>query len=649
VVDPEGSAVAVNIVGALSPSANAAEVLSYTISGVPANATFNHGTNAGGGVWTFTAAQLTGLTITVAEGPATLNLTVTATSTVTAGVGGATAGEIAAAPANTATSTGVPLVVVVDVQVVDPTATISNTSPVDEGSPFTVTLSNPFSPSAPATAAGFHYNFALLPGNLLNSYSASSTSNSATFTIDQYGTYTVWGQIIDRDGAFTNYSTTVTILAIAHAPSIAAITPLSEVTGYASGPFTIAAAPSPAADPNEVLSYAITGVPTTASFNQGTNEGGGVWSFTAVQLTGLTITSTTGPATLNLTVSVSSTVNPSIPADLKDPARLMATTTTPLQVVSTPETIYAVGAGPGGGPLVHVYNPSGDLIGSFYAYDPSFRGGVTVAVGDINGDGIPDIITGTGPGGGPNVKVFSGLNFEQIASFMAINPDFRGGINVAVGDVNGDGKNDIITGAGSSGGPQVTVYSGSNFALIRNFFAYSSSFRGGVNVAAAVIGANTYADIITGSGNGGGPQVKVFDGKSLSVVNSFFAYESSFQGGVYVAAGDLNGDGNTEIVTGPGLGGPPSLVEFNAMTGTVMNTVTPFGPDFETGLPLTGGLTVAVEGEYSPKGPVVLAGSGPNFNSVVTVLTAKTLLPLNQILPYTSPEGVDFTGGVFVG
>src|SRR5439155_24563321 len=68
---------------------------------------------------------------------------------------------------------------------------------------------------------------------------------------------------------------------------------------------------------------------------------------------------------------------------------------------------------------------------SFFAYDPSFAGGVRVAARDFNGDGKADIITGAGPGGGPQVKVFSGADGSLLASFFADSPTFTDGIFVA--------------------------------------------------------------------------------------------------------------------------------------------------------------------------------------------------------------------------
>src|SRR6185436_2176921 len=93
----------------------------------------------------------------------------------------------------------------------------------------------------------------------------------------------------------------------------------------------------------------------------------------------------------------------------------------------------------------------------FLAYDPSFLGGVRVAVGDVNGDEIPDIVTAPGPGGGPHVRAFSGINGSEILNFFAYEPSFRGGATVAVGDANGDGKNELILAAGNGGGPRIRV------------------------------------------------------------------------------------------------------------------------------------------------------------------------------------------------
>ncbi len=119
---------------------------------------------------------------------------------------------------------------------------------------------------------------------------------------------------------------------------------------------------------------------------------------------------------------------------------------------------------------------------SFFAYDPAFTGGVNVAAADFTGDGVADIATGTGAGGGPHVKVFDGRTGGVLAGFMAYDQGFTGGVSVTAADVNSDGVADIVTGTGSGGAPHVKVFAGGSFAPLSSFFATDVEFRGGVNV-----------------------------------------------------------------------------------------------------------------------------------------------------------------------
>src|SRR5439155_41844 len=110
---------------------------------------------------------------------------------------------------------------------------------------------------------------------------------------------------------------------------------------------------------------------------------------------------------------------------------------------------------------------------SFFAYAPNFSGGVHVAAGDVNGDGRADIVIAPAGGmSGPQVKVFDGTNGNLLQSFFAYAPNFHGGVFVAAGDLNGDGKDDIITGAGAGGAPQVKVFDAVTLQAIDSFFAY---------------------------------------------------------------------------------------------------------------------------------------------------------------------------------
>jgi hypothetical protein len=200
------------------------------------------------------------------------------------------------------------------------------------------------------------------------------------------------------------------------------------------------------------------------------------------------------------------------------------------------------GAGPGGGPHVTVTTRQPDgtlaLLGSFFAYDPGFTGGITVAAGDLDGDGLADVVTGAGPGGGPHVQVFSGLTGALLQSFFAYDTGLTAGIFVAAGDVDGDGVADIVTGVGPGGGPHVQVFSGATGAVLASFFAYDPGARVGMRVATADLDGDGRAEILAAPGAGGGPHVKAFrlhpDG-SVTEALGFFAYVPAFLGGVFVA------------------------------------------------------------------------------------------------------------------
>ena len=224
---------------------------------------------------------------------------------------------------------------------------------------------------------------------------------------------------------------------------------------------------------------------------------------------------------------------------------------------------------------------------SFYAYDPAwFRGGVHVAAADTTGDGFAEVITGAGPGGGPHVLVFdlSGGSPNYIASFLAYDPGFSGGVSVAGGDVNGDGIAEVITGPGEGGEPRVRVFNvdGGNVSERISFYAYDPAwFRGGVHVAAADTTGDGFAEVITGAGPGGGPHVLVFDlsGGSPNYIASFLAYDPGFSGGVSVAGGDVNGDGIAEVITGPGEGGEPLVRVFDVDGGNVSERISFYAYD----------------------------------------------------------------------
>jgi len=211
----------------------------------------------------------------------------------------------------------------------------------------------------------------------------------------------------------------------------------------------------------------------------------------------------------------------------------------------------------------------GSDLGSVRPFPDGFAGEVRSATDDVTGNGFVDLIVAAGPGGGSRVRVFDGQTEAVVADFFAFEPDFRGGVYVAAGDVNRDGVADIVTGADEGGGPRVRVFDGRTGGVLADFFAFEESFRGGVRVATGDMDADGAADVIVAAGPGGAPRVVVYRVEpAVVMLDSYLAYEPDFRGGVYVTATGngtyLLGPDNTYpvgysagVVTAPGAGGGP--------------------------------------------------------------------------------------------
>ncbi|HMB66316.1 MAG TPA: S8 family serine peptidase, partial [Patescibacteria group bacterium] len=232
---------------------------------------------------------------------------------------------------------------------------------------------------------------------------------------------------------------------------------------------------------------------------------------------------------------------------------------------------------------VQISDYNSEVVRDLEAFPFSFAGGINNIGADVDGDGTQEIIVGAGSGGGPQLRIFS-FQGELRNQFFAYNPYFRGGVNVASGDINGDGRDEIITGAGPGGGPHIRVFNGSGHVK-GQFFAYAPSFRGGVRVALGNVdqgGETNQEEIITAPQSRGGPHIRVFNNK-MRVINQFFAYNPSFRGGVNITSGDMNQDGVAEVITGAGPGGGPHVRYFN-LNGEIINSFYAYDKDFDGGV-----------------------------------------------------------------
>jgi hypothetical protein len=301
--------------------------------------------------------------------------------------------------------------------------------------------------------------------------------------------------------------------------------------------------------------------------------------------------------------------------------------------------LIALGAGEGGLPLVRLLlDRRGQSHYDFMAYDEGFTGGVRVAVADVTGDGIVDVITGPGPGAPPLVRVFDGRDCSLVSQFFAYDPRMLSGVWVAAMDITGNGRSEIVTGAGDGGGPHVRIFDAASGRPIREFFAYDQRLNCGARVAVADVNGDRVPDIVTAPGPGAEPLVKVFSGRDLSPVTSLYAYERAFLGGVFIAAADASRNGRAEILTGPGANGGPHVRLFDPMAGRVIGETWPYDRNF------LGGVRVALIDADRSRRAFLLVGPGPGGPPLTRVIRAADGQVVSEFMAFDT----NFTGGVFV-
>lgn len=316
---------------------------------------------------------------------------------------------------------------------------------------------------------------------------------------------------------------------------------------------------------------------------------------------------------------------------------------------------FVVGTGIGAVPAGYEYNRNGQPIRTVQPVDTSASGGLRVARADINGDGVTDTVYGTGPGVTTLVTVVDGKSGGTLFSFSPFESSYTGGVNLSAGDLTGDGKAEIVVSPDEGGGPRVQVYDGGTARLLADLYGIDDpNFRGGVRTAVGDINGDGRADLVVAAGSGGGPRVAVYDGPSIlagspvKITGDFFAFEPELRNGAYVTVADLDGDGYGEIIAGAGPGGAPRVIAFSGRHLTAFQyheIVNVFVSDTNA----RGGVRLASTDVNQDGVPDLITGSGPGGRGKVQVFAASTLLS-GAAKPWLSlQDELWVESGVFVG
>ncbi len=238
--------------------------------------------------------------------------------------------------------------------------------------------------------------------------------------------------------------------------------------------------------------------------------------------------------------------------------------------------------------VIKIMDKDGNVEKKISVFKNDFKGGINISSGDINGDGFSEIIASASGGSEPEVKVLD-ENGTVLKQFFAYNKNFRGGVKLAACDIDQNGSAEIITAPGFGGGPQIRIFDGEG-KVRGQFFAYNKNFRGGAEVACGDVDGDGNVEIVTGAGKGGGPHVRIFDAKG-KLKSQFFAYNTNFHGGIKISLGEIDGalrNSKQEIIVSPGAGGGPQVRIFDNY-GSLLGQFFAYSQNFKGGVNLSAG------------------------------------------------------------
>lgn len=308
-------------------------------------------------------------------------------------------------------------------------------------------------------------------------------------------------------------------------------------------------------------------------------------------------------------------------------------------IADTPYSIVATASvSPSDGRVKVFHAPSGRLRATIAPYGAKFNGAVRVAVGDVNGDGVADIVTAPGAGA-PVVKVYDGRKPERLLrQIAAFNTTYRNGLQIALADFNRDGAADIAVYGDDGAQTRIRIFRGNTGKVLREFPGFASLGGAALPITCGDVTGDAVPDIIAGTPPGYQARIRVFNGLTGEYIRKGYPFGESFTGGLAVAVADLDEDGFAEYVAAPMSGGG-TFVVLDGLTGFVKGTHRPYGAKHANGMYLA---FADVTTRYLPD---LIVGTGAGKSASLLVLDGATRRVLMSFAPYPKTSKTGFLVG----
>jgi peptidylprolyl isomerase len=429
-------------------------------------------------------------------------------------------------------------------------------------------------------------------------------------------------------------------LAITLSDSQAYYTPGTQVA-YVLEVTNVGDAPAANAELTTTLSPSISRSTWTAAYTGG-GSGPAVGAGNVTGSTPLTL-----PAGAKATFTILSTVAPTATGSLVSSAAVTLGSST----VSASDTdsfvpssiVVTDAAGFGGGPVVRLIDPAtGGVRTQFNAFEPGFKGGVQAALGDLDGDGRLETVVTSGVGRTGEVRVFDATGVELTAyRTLPFGARWKGGLSLAVGDFDGDGRDDVAV-AKATGDGETRVFRSvaaadpipdAAWRVIRPF---GTNFMGGASLVAADMGTfsngsvvdagkqDGRAELIIGNGPTATPLVRIYDVSATTpvVLDTVRPFSPGLLGGVTVSAARINADSIPDLIIGSGRRGNGAVETYDGRVATTANTRLAAFNAF-AGLPRSSAATFvsAIDSDGDGRADSLYASQGTGSSNGARVLT----------------------------